>query len=101
MRIGQLNSLTHNELGLLLYIVNVVEPISPPIEVSPKMLLFFKHDKLTFKVAQQEPKLTDDGKKIFHGLMTKLNKTWMQEVTDYENTTRPEFTQSEFSFGQT
>ena len=99
MRIGQLQSLTTEDLELLLYIVNVVEPSIPSVEVTPKMLLFFKHDKLLFKISQQEPKLTDDGKKIFHSLMTKLNKTWLQEVIEHANSTKPEFTQSEFSFG--
>lgn len=98
MRIGQLESLTEDELALLLYIVNVIEPLRPPLEVTPKFLLFFKHDALVWKVAQQESKLTDEGKKIFHGLMTKLNRTWMQEVIDHENSTRPEFIQPEFSF---
>ncbi len=100
MRIGQLESLTPDELGLLLYIVNVVSPTSPKMEISPKFLLFYKHDLLTFKVAQQEPKLTEEGKKVFQGLMTKLNKTWLQEVIEHENSSRPEYTQSELSFGQ-
>lgn len=99
MRIGQLESLTEDELSLLLYIVNVIEPLRPPLEITPKFLLFFQHDALVWKVAQQESKLTDEGKKIFHGLMTKLNRTWIQEVIDHENSIRPEFTQSEFSFG--
>lgn len=98
MRIGQLESLTQDELGLLLYVVNVLSPTSPPMEISPKMLLFFKHDALLFKLAQQESKLTDDGKKVFHGLMAKLNQTWLQEVIDHENSIRPEFTQQELQF---
>jgi hypothetical protein len=99
MRIGQLQSLTSKELEYLLYIVNVVEPLQPPLEITPKFLLFFKHDKLVKKVADQEAKLTDDGKKIHQSLMTKLNKHWIQEVIDHENSTKPEFTQPEFSFG--
>ena len=98
MRIGQLNSLTELELALCLYVVNVLAPTSPPMEISPKMLLFFKHDALLFKLAQQESKLTDDGKKVFHSLMTKLNRTWLQEVIDHENSIRPEFTQQELQF---
>ena len=99
MRISQLNSLNESELSLLLYIVNVIEPLRPPLEITPNFLLFFNHDALLWKVAQQESKLTDEGKKIFHGLMTKLNRSWIQEVIDHENSTKPEFTQSEFSFG--
>jgi hypothetical protein len=97
MRIGQLQSLTENELALLLFIVNEVAPTSPKMEITPNLLLFFKHDALLWTVAQQESKLTDEGKKIFHGLMTKLNRTWIQEVIDHENSSREELTQPDFS----
>lgn len=98
MRIGQLKSLVPDELDLLLYIVNEISPTSPKLEYTPIQLTWFKHDNLVWKVAQQEAKLTDDGKKIFHSLMTKLNRTWIQEVIEHENSTKPEFTQPEFSF---
>jgi hypothetical protein len=98
MRIGQLKSLTEDELALCLYIVNVIAPTTfPKLEYTPRQLTWFKHDALLWKVAQQEAKLTDEGKKIFHGLMTKLNRTWIQEVTDHENSSREELTQPDFS----
>ena len=100
MRIGQLKSLKSDELNFLLYLVNVLDPIRPPDEITPRLLLSIKHDALLFKIAQQQPKLTEEGKKVFHSLMTKLNKTWLQETIEHEHSTKPEFTQSEFSFQQ-
>lgn len=97
MRIGQLQSLNEDELALLLYIVNVIDPVSiPKMEFGPKELLWFKHDALTFKIAQQEPKLTPEGKEIFKGLMIKLNRTPQQEQQDYERASKPLFVQSNF-----
>lgn len=99
MRIGQLQSLTQDELALLLYIVNVIDPISiPKMEFGPKELLWFKHDALLWKLAQQEPKLTPEGKEIFQGLMSKLNKTPQQEQEEYERASKPLFIQSDFQF---
>jgi hypothetical protein len=99
MRISQLQSLTQEELQLLLYVVNIVEPLtSPKIEIGPKELLWFKHDALLWKLAQQESKLTPEGQIIFQGLMSKLNKTASQEVKEHEHSSKPIFIQSEFQF---
>ena len=99
MRISQLQSLTQEELELLLYVVNIIEPLTAPkIEIGPKQLLWFKHDMLLRKLANQESKLTPEGQVIFKGLMDKLNKTAIQEAKEYEDTTKPIFTQPEFQF---
>lgn len=94
MRISQLKSLTKHEFDLLLYIFNVLEPIRPPIVIDEKSILFIRHDILTWKVAQQESKLTDEGKLVFKGLMSKLNKTTAQETVEnieYEDKSQMEF----------
>ena len=99
MRISQLQSLTQEELQLLLYVVNIVEPLtSPKIEIGPKQLTWFKHDALVRKLTNHELKLTPEGQVIFKGLMAKLNKTATQEAKEYEHTSKPIFTQSEFQF---
>ena len=100
MRINQLESLTESELSLLLYVVNILEPIKSPsfhIE-TPKELLWVKHDALIWKLSQHQSKLTDEGKLVFDGLLAKLNKTPEQEREDYERATNTELTQSEFQF---
>jgi len=98
MRISQLESLTEMELSLLLYIYNVLDPIRPPIEMTPRLLLSLRHDMLLWKLSQIQPKLNEDGKKVLTTLMTKLNKTWVDEVTEYANSSKPLFNQSEFQF---
>jgi hypothetical protein len=99
MRIGQLETLTEDELALLLYIVNVIEPLgAPQMEITAKQLLWFKHDSLVWKVVKQESKLTPEGKEIFKSLMTKLNTTAQQEAENYASSSRPTFEQSNFQF---
>lgn len=99
MRIGQLKSLTEEELALLLYVLNVLDPISiPKIPFGPKEALWIKHDVLLWKLAQQESKLTPEGKTVFQNLMVKLNRNPYQEREEYERSTLPLFTQSEFQF---
>ena len=101
MRIGQLQSFTPEELGYLLHVAFVVEPTSSSLDVVPKSLLYFKHDPLVAKVAKQEPNLTDEGKKIHQSVISKLNKTWIQEIEEhinYENTASSASFQTEFQF---
>lgn len=100
MRIDQLNSLNESELSLLLYIVNVLEPIqSPKFQIDkPKQLLWVRHDALLWKLSKHESNLTDEGKSIFQSLMVKLNKTSQEEREDYERSTNTTLTQSEFQF---
>ena len=98
MRIGQLESLTDMELSLLLYVFNVLEPIRPPIKMTPRLLLSLRHDMLLWTLSQIEPKLNAEGKKVFTTLMVKLNRTWMDEVKEYANSPKPIFSQPEFQF---
>jgi len=99
MRINQLGLLTEQELSLVLYVVNVLEPLqSPKIELGLKELPWLKHESLIWKLKQHQSKLTDEGKEIFNSLMTKLNKTPQQENEDYERATNTQLTQSEFQF---
>lgn len=99
MRIGQLESLTNDELSLLLYVVNVLEPLSvPKIEIKPKELLWYKHDVLLWKLTQIQSKLTDEGKPIFESLMTKLNQTLQEQINAYERSSQLPLIQSEFQF---
>ena len=99
MRIGQLQSLTEDELSLLLYMVNVINPLSiPKLEITPERLLWYKHDWLIDSLIKCEPNLTATGKTICKDILYKLNRTAHQERKDYENTLHGELTQSEFQF---
>lgn len=96
MRISQLQSLTEDELGLLLYVYNVLEPIRPPIELNPKLLLFLRHDMLISKMKSIEPKLKPENKPLLDGLIAKLNTTWVEELTTNANTQSIESEEPEF-----
>lgn len=98
MRISQLKSLNESELNLLLYIASVAEPVSFFTINKPSDILWIKHDDLIAKLNRHESSLNDEGKEVFKGLISKLNKTPEQEREEYENSTKPVFTQSEFQF---
>ena len=88
MRIGQLKSLTPDELAVLLVMMDVDMSF-------PKRLLWFKQDQMIKKLSQQESKLTDEGKVIYQSLIVKLNKPWYQEVSEYQESIKSMFTQEE------
>ena len=72
MRIETLNSLTEDELAMLLYIVNSDPPL-PIKEVTPGLILCYKDDILTFKVSQWGEKVKPEYKHIFDQLMFKMS----------------------------
>lgn len=73
MTINQLNTLTEEELSIVLYIVNVVSPLSfPKIEFKPENLVWFKHDALVKKLLDTFPSIKPEGHEIFKSLMLKL-----------------------------
>jgi len=100
MRLSQLQLLDDSEISLLLYVVNVLDPIqSPKVDMeNPKNILWIRHDALLWKLSQHHSKLTESGKEVFKSLMTKLNKSPVQEHIDYEHSTNTTLTQSEFQF---
>ena len=71
MRIETLNSLTEDELAMLLYIVNSDPPL-PIKEVTPGLILCYKDDILTFQVSQWGEKVKPEYKHIFDQLMFKI-----------------------------
>jgi hypothetical protein len=87
MRIQQVNDLDENELGMLLFIVNVIFPIQPLIEITPDLLPVIKHEALMAKVTQAEAHVTDEAKPIYQSLLKKLNSRWVDEVIQNANTT--------------
>jgi len=98
MRISQLESLNESELGLILYIVKMLEPVTSFQISTISDLLWIRHHELIAKLNRSESKLTDEGKEVFKGLMLKLNKSPEQEREEYEHSTKSIFTQSEFQF---
>ncbi len=100
MRISQLESLTEQELSLLIIVIQTLEPItSPKFEIKTlKDITFLTPELIISKLKNQEKNLNDEGKLIYQSLIAKLSMTSIQENIDYENSTKPELTQSEFQF---
>jgi hypothetical protein len=68
-----ISSLSEEELGMLLYFVNIVDrPLSHNISFEIKDLKFFRKDILTKKLLDSFNKLTPDGHPIFISLMEKF-----------------------------
>lgn len=73
MTLSQLETLTEDELGLILYVVNTLDPVKvPPIQFEPKHLVWFKHDALIQKILKIFPQLKEEGHAIYSSLLTKL-----------------------------
>ena len=68
-----ISSLSEEELGMLLYFVNIVDrPLSHNISFEIKDLKYFRKDILTKKLLDSFNKLTPDGHPIFISLMEKF-----------------------------
>jgi len=88
MRIETLNSLSGDELCMLLYILNA-EPPLPIKEVTPGLILCYKDDILTFKVSQWGEKVKPEYKHIFDQLMFKISNVRPKQNTENENNSPP------------
>ena len=96
MMIFQLNSLAEDELALLLYIVNVADPITPIIEFTPNLLLSIKHEFLVKRVEKAGPLIKDEYKPLHSSLLSKLNCNWIQYVMQNEDTKNTESSEPNF-----
>lgn len=85
MTLNQIQSLNDEELSLILYLFNVLEPIKPGPEITVDLLPYIKPDALLWKLASIESKLNIRGKEVFHSLMTKLNVHPIQQAADFRN----------------
>jgi len=94
MRIEQLNDLTEDELAMLCYIVQTVEPIRPLIDFSKNvsLLLSIKHDVLLSKVSNSKLKVKDEFMSVYDGLMAKLNYNLIEELSRRMNQQNNEHT---------
>jgi hypothetical protein len=73
MTLNQLETLTDEEMAIVLYIVNVVAPPeSPKMEFEPRHLTWFKHDMLVKKIVDAFPKVKPEGHDTYKSLLAKL-----------------------------
>jgi len=73
MTLNQLQSLTEDELAIVLYVVNVIAPPeSPKMEFQPQHLVWFRHDMLIKKLVDSFNRLKPEGHATYTSLMEKL-----------------------------
>lgn len=72
MTLSQLSSLTEDELAMCLYIVNVLQPTEPPLEIPAKGLVWFKRDALIKKVTDVFPQVKPEYHSIYLSLLEKM-----------------------------
>ena len=88
MRLQQVKNLDENELGMLLYIVNVLAPIEhPSFEITPSWLPSIRHNLLLQKVFRSQSHIKPESAPVLRGLWGKLHAKWDFEVTENANTT--------------
>lgn len=73
MTINQLETLTESELEMILYIVNIIDPMTfPKVEFQPRTLTWFKHKMLVQKLVNAFPRVLPEGHATYQSLMNKL-----------------------------
>ena len=73
MTIHQLESLTEEELSMILYIFNRIYPIYPDDGVTKNLLLSVKNDYLRTKMVDVKSQISDEGMTSYNSLISKLN----------------------------
>ena len=80
MTLDQLESLTDDETGFALYVVNHLFPV-PNIEIPPRGLTWFRKGELEKKIMDSFPRVKRESHPIFSSL---LNKLGVQHEIKYE-----------------
>lgn len=79
IRRNVINSLSDDELSLLLYYTNVCQPPGFGIEVTESILTSYRKDKLLQLCDAQKVKLNPEGIDIHDTLVAKLNGTFIEK----------------------
>lgn len=72
MTLDQLHSLTDDELCIALYVVNVLKPIKPQWELSPRGLTWLKNGVLESKLIESISWVKPEGISAYSSLLTKM-----------------------------
>ena len=86
MTLHQFNSLDETELCMVLYIVNVLFPVSLVGEIPPRGLTWFRKGVLEEKIKAAFPQVKNEAHPIFSSLLTKLG---VQHEIKYEQPPQP------------
>jgi hypothetical protein len=72
MTLSQLDSLTEDELAMCLHVVNILQPVKPPLEIQPRGLTWFKHDMLVKKIVDSFQEVKPEHHSVYVSLLQKL-----------------------------
>jgi hypothetical protein len=81
MTLYQLESLTEEELGMALYIVNTLKPLKPSIELPPRGLTWLRKGELEKRLMESFSFIKPEAHPIYSSL---LNKLGIQHEIKYE-----------------
>lgn len=81
MTFSQISLLSEDELDMVLFVINVIDPIRPPLEIQPYGLTWFKPGILEKKLTDAFPKVKPEFHSIYSSL---LNKLGIQHEIKYE-----------------
>jgi len=91
--------LTEDELALLLYVVNVIDPMTiPKMEIGVKELPWLRQQLLVEKLLKQKDKLKPEGQEVLRSLVAKITKNPVDEAKEYADSLRNPPNQSVFQF---
>jgi hypothetical protein len=73
MKLEHLDSLTHDELSMLWFIINKVNPpVLQNIELEPSLFVYIKHKRLMDRILQCAQHVKEEHQSVFAGLVNKL-----------------------------
>ncbi len=73
MKLEQLKSLTEDELAMLWFCINKINPpVLAGVELDPELFVAIKHKKLMDRLLQCAQHIKDEHRSIYAGLMNKL-----------------------------
>lgn len=72
MTLHQFNSLTDDEVGFVLYVVNTLSPVSPGYEIPPNGLVWLRSGVIERKIQEAFPHVKKEAHPIFSSILNKL-----------------------------
>jgi len=73
MKLEQLKSLTEDELAMLWFCINKINPpVLAGVELDPELFVAIKHKKLMDRLLQCAQHIKDEHRSVYAGLMNKL-----------------------------
>lgn len=81
MTLSQVESLSEQEMDMVLYIVNVLQPTTSKLEIEPRNLTWFKHKFLVQKIVDVFQQIKPEYHPVYVSLLAKLGVQAQINVT--------------------